>query len=347
MRRLCNISLFFIATYLSVVPYTTVYAVQILLDTTENTQNLSDTFYVPVRIDTQEECINAVSVEVAYNPEEISIQDVSTGDSVLTLWTQFPLIQKHEGKEIGRVLFEGGIPGGYCGRVIGDPGQTNILAKLVVTGVRQQEFATETSRVSQIVLGPGTKAYRHDGSGTEAQLTLAGSTLLLTYSSSSPNNLWLSDVREDTIAPELFEITLVEGPSVGSNKHYIAFNTTDKQSGIDHYEVLETDPDRFGFLAWTPRESYWLIATSPYELRDQNLHSKILVKAVDKNGNERIVTYTPPMSPLVELAQSYSFLLLVGVLTLIAFLLLYKIIQRKRRNDVLKNAAIIEDDHVA
>ncbi|KKS85295.1 MAG: hypothetical protein UV60_C0009G0016 [Parcubacteria group bacterium GW2011_GWA2_43_11] len=343
MRRLCNISLFLVVACLGVLPYTT-YAAHIFLDSTENTQNLSDTFYVPVRIDTQEECINAVSVEVAYNPEEISIQDVSVGESVLTLWTQFPSIQKHEGKEIGRVLFEGGIPGGYCGRVIGDPGQTNILAKLVVTGVRQQEYATATSKVSQIVLGPGTKAYLHDGSGAEAPLTLAGSTLVLTFSSSSPNNLWLLDVQQDEIAPELFEITLVEGPSVGSSKSYIAFNTTDKQSGIDHYEVLETDPDRFGFLTWTSRESYWLIASSPYELRDQNLHSKILVKAVDKNGNERIVTYTPPMSPFVELVQSYTSLLLVGIV-LIVFWILYKTIQRKRRNDVLKNAAIIEDNH--
>ncbi|HCC04865.1 TPA: hypothetical protein DEP58_00990 [Patescibacteria group bacterium] len=344
MQRLCYISLFLVAGCIGVFPYTT-YAVQIFLDTTENTHNLSDTFYIPVRIDTQGECINAVTVEVAYNPDEISIQDVSTGESVLTLWTQFPLIQKNEGKELGQVLFEGGIPGGYCGRVIGDPGQTNILAKLVVTGVRQQEFATDTSKVSQVVLGPATKAYLHDGSGTEAPLTLAGSTLVLTYSSSSPNNLWLSDVKQDVIAPELFEITLVEGPSVGSNKHYIAFNTTDKQSGVDHYEVLETDPDRFGFLTWTPRESYWVIASSPYELRDQNLHSKILVKAVDKNGNERIVTYTPPMSPFVVLTQSYTALLLVGVLVFIVFLVLYKTIRRKRRNDVLKNSAIIEDDH--
>jgi len=345
MRRLYNISLFLVVALFSVVPHS-VLAVQIFLDTTDTAHNLSDTFYVPVRIDTQEECINAVKVEVAYNPEEISIQDISTGESVLTLWTQFPVIQKNEGREIGRVVFEGGIPGGYCGRVVGDPGQTNILAKLVVTGVRQAT-SSEENTVSQIVLGPETKAYLHDGSGAEASLTVAGSNIVLTSATSSPNNLWLTDVHQDKIAPELFDITLVKAPSVGSNKHYIVFNTTDKQSGIDHYEVLETDPDRFGLLTWKPKESFWLTTSSPYELRDQNLHSKILVKAVDKNGNERVVTYTPPMSPLVELAQSYGLLLLIGgaVVVLISVLIV-RMLRNKKRKDVLKDASIFEEDHV-
>lgn len=329
MRMLYITSLFLLFVSIGAVPQVAS-AVQIFLDTTEEAYNLRDTFYIPVRIDAQEACINAVNVEVAYNPEEISILDVSIGDSILTLWTQFPVIYKDQGKELGRVVFEGGIPGGYCGRVLGDPGQTNILAKLVVTGVRSNELSEE-NRISQIVLGPETKAHLHDGLGTEAPITLAGINLVLTYSSSSPNNIWLSDVRQDVIAPELFEITLVEAPSVGSSKHYIVFNTTDKQSGIDHYEVLETDPDRFGLLSWIPRESYWLIASSPYELRDQNLHSKILVKAVDKNGNERIVTYTPPMSPFVELAQSYVLLLIGGVLLLAMFVwFIYRIIRKKR-----------------
>lgn len=330
MRRLFNISFFLLIAVVISIPHTAG-AVQVFLDTAENERNEADTFYVPVRIDTQNDCINTVKVEIAYNPNEISIQDIGIGDSILTLWTQFPVIQKNEGKEIGRVLFEGGIPGGYCGRVIGDPGLTNILAKLVVTGVPHAQ-RNGSATTTQIVVGPETKVYLHDGIASEAPLTVLGVELALAYSTSSPNNVWLSDIKKDVIAPELFEITLVEGPSVGSDRHYIVFNTTDKQSGIDHYEVLETDPDKFGFLTWISKKSYWIVATSPYTLRDQALHSKILVKAMDKNGNERIVTYTPPMSPFVALSKLNAlFVLIAGVLVVLFSIILFILLRKKKK----------------
>lgn len=344
MRRLFNISfLLVIATIISFP--TTADAVQVFLETSDNFYNQSETFYVLVRLDTQGECVNAVKVDVAYNPEMISVKDVGIGDSVLTLWTQFPTIQKNEGKEVGSVVFEGGVPGGYCGRVIGDPGLTNVLAKLVVSGVPQTlgEGATTT----QIVIGPATQVFLHDGTGREASSTVLGVELALTHSSTSLTDIWLSDVRQDEISPDFFEITFVEGPSVGSDKHYIVFNTVDKQSGIDHYEVLETDPDRFGFLSWIPRESYWVVATSPYTLRDQHLRSKILVKAVDKNGNERVVTFTPPMSPLAELANSKSFLAILFSL-LVVIVVLGSIVLRRRKNKKIQNSAqneVNEDIH--
>ncbi len=294
-------------------------AVQITLDTEEEMQNHLDTFYVPVRIDTEGECINAVKVVLAYNPDEISIKDVLTGDSVVTLWTEKPTVALEDGHEMGRVSFEGGIPGGYCGRVAGDPGLTNILAKLAVTGVPGSvEFGSTLE--TQIVVDPNTKVFLHDGLGTEASLTTLGLELSVTHSTTTGSNIWLRDVQADTIAPEDFDITLVEGPSAGNQKHYIVFNTTDKQSGVDHYEVLETDPDKFGFLSWLPKKAYWVIAESPFVLRDQRLQSKIMVKAVDKNGNERISIYTPPISTFDQLTRMSTMLPLLGILLFIAVL---------------------------
>lgn len=318
-----------VASFLCGMPFSIVSAAQVFLNTEESIRGTQDTFYVPIRIDTQGECINAVRVVLGYNPDLISVRDISTGDSILSLWTTMPQIERLEGKEIGRVVLEGGVPGGYCGRVLGDPGLTNILAKLVVTGVSRLEN-TEESTTTQIVVDPETTAYLHDGRGTEAELTVLGVTLLLTQSTTTPQNVWLSDVKNDTIAPELFDIILVEGPSVGNNKHYIVFNALDKQSGIDHYEVLETDPDRFGFLTWVPKEAYWVEAQSPYVLRDQKLRSKIMVKAVDKNGNERIVTYTPPMSALTELTSTSGFLSILAVLVLIGILVFFTVLMRRR-----------------
>jgi len=88
----------------------------------------------------------------------------------------------------------------------------------------------------------------------------------------------------DTRPPEEFkpEIAEIEG------KKYLVFSTTDKTSGVDHYEVLETRDKK---------QDIWKKVESPYLLEDQSLQSKILVKAVDKAGNERISEIIPPAKP--------------------------------------------------
>lgn len=325
MRALYSI-LFLV--FLAIAPV--VHASQIYLDSgTEVSHRRLDTFYVPVRIDTQGACVNAVRVTLAYDPVQISVRDIATGISILTLWTEGPTVHKDaQGKEIGRVTFEGGVPGGYCGRVEGDPGLTNVLAQLVVSGVPQALQMGEATS-TRFIVEPETRVYLHDGQGTVEEPTFLGATITLVQGDGIPGNVWLDDIKSDTVAPELFEIILVEGPSAGNERSYIAFSTTDKQSGIDHYEILETDPDRFGFLTWVPHEAYWVRAKSPYVLRDQKLHSKIMVKAIDKNGNERVAVYTPPMSPLVELTRLS--ILVPLVIVIITLILLAFFIYRKTR----------------
>jgi hypothetical protein len=303
-------------------------AAHVYLDVETVRHNRQDTFYVPVRIDTGGECVNAVRVELAYDPLQLTVRDISIGDSILTLWTEGPTVVKLNGSEVGRVVFEGGVPGGYCGRIEGDAGLTNTLAKLVVSGVVTAD-AEGTIRTTPIIVEPGTVVYRNDGLGTAASTTYQGVELIVRQSSTTPSNVWLADVRSDTVAPEYFEITLVEGPSAGNEKHYIAFNTVDKQSGVDHYEVLETDPERFGFRSFRAEESYWIEATSPYVLRDQKLNSKIMVKAVDENGNERIAQYTPLLSVFSTVTSPIGFVVTALVLAVLCFIVL--VLVRKRR----------------
>jgi hypothetical protein len=300
---------------------TPVFAAHVYLDPEPTQYNRLDTFYIPLRIDLVDECINAVRAVIAYDPAEVSVRDVARGRSILTLWTEAPRIERIEGRETGRVILEGGIPGGYCGRVSGDPGLTNILAELVVTGVpKDDEEGTET--LTRFILDPSTAVYEHDGLGTPVPRTLLGVDITLIHSTAPPFDAWIADVTADTQAPEYFDITLVPGPSAGNEYSYIVFSTTDKQSGVDHYEVREMDPNQFGFLSWVGKPSYWVPAESPYVLRDQRLHSTVQVKAVDKKGNERVIEYTPPMSPLVRYTTPSMLILVVGLGTLIVLMML-------------------------
>lgn len=341
MRTICQVVVLLALAYASP---NTVQAVSLYLDAPTRVGD-ADTFYVPVRIDPQGSCINAARVVVAYDPSVLSVQDITTGDSLLTLWTVYPEIERDHMREVGRIVLEGGIPGGYCGRVEGDPGLTNLLARLVVTSV-QRVVEQDEERVAHLIVDPETEVIEHDGEGTVAPLTVRGADVMIVPATTTPSNPWLIDVRNDTIAPELFDITLVEGPSEGSAKHYIAFSTVDKQSGIDHYEILETDPDRFGILTWVQREAYWVRGESPYVLRDQKLRSKILVKAVDKAGNERVVEYTPPLSLIDTLARPVvliPFLVLAAVILLI----LGYVMHRRRRGGTARGENSIDYDHDA
>lgn len=282
IRRLLGI--FVIAALLA--PHS-LFAARMMIDPPMDTYLMGDTFVIPVRVDGEGVCINTIENTIQYDATKMTAIDVGRGSSILTLWAEQP----HIDKDRGVISFSGGVPGGYCGRVLGDPGQTNIVAELVFTanGDIPDGGASTTISLAR------SQIFEHDGRGTLLPTTNSNATISLIRSTSSrQTNEWLTLVRNDVIAPELFDVVLSQSDSVVGGKWFIVFSTVDKQSGVDHYEVLETDPDRFGLLAWISKKSAWIVADSPYVLRDQKLQSKILVKAVDKNGNERIVTYIPP-----------------------------------------------------
>jgi hypothetical protein len=157
--------------------------------------------------------------------------------------------------------------------------------------------------------------------GTRAEGTAKGTQIRIDNKREGVINEWLSEVRADTTAPELFTINIYRDPKIQDGKYFIAWTTTDKQSGLDHYEVFETNPWRFGFFQSSDQMTYWQRAESPYILKDQNLRSKIMVKAIDKTGNERISEYNPRTSLLPGIEDKWigplggfiAFIIIIGI----------------------------------
>jgi hypothetical protein len=241
-----------------------------------------DTFLVEVKIDTEEECINTVEANLSFSQDILKAVDFSQGDSILTLWVKSPEINQ----EKGEISFSGGIPGGYCGRIPGDPGASNLLGKIVfrIPGMMVRELGENIAEIkfldtSQILL--------NDGLGTKAKLTSQEASFEILSKLEPSKDEWKEELGKDDIPPELFEIEINQTPTIFEGKYFITFSTTDKQTGIDYYEVKEGDRD-------------WQEVESPYLLEDQDLKSIIKVKAVDKSGNERIAEYLPeiPKNPL-------------------------------------------------
>lgn len=286
-----------------------------------------DTRSVAVRLDVDEnECVNAVDAVISYD-EGIRVIDVSRGDSIFSLWLEDPVID-----EAARtVTFAGGIPNGYCGRIQGDPRLTNTIVELVV---RAPGFSVGSgdNELANIYFTSQTRAFLNDGRGTEASLATYGTEIFLhKRPGTTTSDTWTAEVGADERPPEPFSIELVQQDDVFSGKYYIVFNTTDKQSGIDHYEVIEERLEDGALFRWGSPTAPWVEAKSPYVLLDQDLRSAIRVKAIDKAGNERIATLVPDE----DLQRSYlaiNILILVSALAVlcVVVLVILKAIRKRR-----------------
>jgi len=270
----------------------------------------SDAVVTSLRLDVDREsgeCINAFDITVSFSDSIMPI-DISLGRSIVPLWIEFPTINI----ENQTVTMAGGIPNGYCGRVAGDLNLTNIIADIVF----RLPGTTPITDNPAIVTVTSATAYLNDGLGTSAPLrTFQAEYTLYDEAGEFIRDDWTDIVVADRIAPEPFEVTLIKGGLESRGKYYIEFNTTDKQSGISHYEVMEERDVKNSFFSFGAATAPWVRARSPYILDDQSLRSLIRVKAVDKAGNEYIATLLPQNTgfSLVEMAL-FGF---AGVLILI------------------------------
>ncbi len=272
-----------------------------------------DTLIVPVRLAVEKnECINAVDVVLEYS-DNLNPVDTSIGKSILSLWLEQPTINK----DLHQITFAGGIPNGYCGRTEGDPSLTNVLAEVVFRtteislGENTSSLDTSFSPEAWVSFSSSSSAYLNNGSGDKVSLRLIGSDISITKNYDGLiSDSWQEEIKNDTINPEDFTIELSTDP-VG--KYWIIFNTSDKQTGISHYEVLEEPLSEFKNFKWGRTGASWIVAKSPFYLKDQSLNSTIWVKAVDKAGNETVATLVPKNNPTYKdlVGFDYSFFSIV------------------------------------
>lgn len=291
--------------------------------------NRGDEFAISVRIDIGADCINAIETAIDITGSQARLVDFSTGDSILSLWIERPSTQDMERINTeGRIYFAGGIPGGFCGKIPGDPGPSNLLATLYF---RIPSFSVNGAAGEEglkLAFDPAsTTALRNDGRGTAEELILKGAEFSFAPATGLPDTQWQERLKADTIQPEPFTVAVQRDPAMFDGRYYVEFKADDKQTGIDHYEIIELRPGEtagqerpltiferlFGRPSATPD---WRIAAIPYVLEDQELMSVIKVKALDKAGNERLVEYIPP-EPMQRQARSGVSAWIVLILTLI------------------------------
>jgi len=286
----------------------TVDAAELYLEPLVDSYQSGDVFGVEIKIKVEDECINALKIDIGFNQEVLSAVEFSQGQSIISLWTEIPEIQQ----EKARIFFSGGIPGGYCGEIPGDPGVSNLLGKIIF---RVKEI--DQKRIAKVDFLDTSEILLNDGQGTRAELSTEGAifTFLPKQLGETGKDEWQEELGQDNIVPEPFRIEICQEPSVFKGEYFVVFSTADKQTGLDYFEIKEGD-------------NAWERANSPYLLKDQTLLSRISVKAVDKAGNERIAEYVPEMPKKRFLFLTITFVIIIG-----AFIIWWVIRKTRKRNE--------------
>ncbi|MDP2736824.1 MAG: hypothetical protein Q8O59_03570, partial [bacterium] len=227
------------------------------------------------------------------------------GNSIINLW-----LDKPNWDEVSRLLtFSGIIPGGFGGQG----------GRLLVMTFKVNQPGTARLGFNQ----EKTEVYLNGPDGEKDQTVLEEKEINITAGKENlPLNL------TDHVAPEPFIIQLSRDPNLFNNQWFIAFSTQDKGEGLADYEICETYKIRNQNGQILPKdETCWQKSESPYLLADQALRHYIFVKALDKKGNARIAL-RPPLEPIAWYKNYLVYVIIL--LSLIVFLILWKISRRKR-----------------
>lgn len=251
---------------------------------------VGDEIIVDVLLDTQGKSINAIEGDIII-PHTMNMREVRTGESLITMWIEYP--QRYEDEdEQERIVFSGITPGGLSG-------QSVHIFSLVLKADKEgiEDINSEDVRV-----------LLNDGLGSEDTTHIQ--TLRVVVAGESQHRV--VDDLEDTDPPGFFDIQIGSDVSLFEGKQFAAFHSIDKGVGIDRYEMKECHTRTFSYFR------KWRSVESPVQLRDQSLSSFIWIRAIDKNGNERIVMKTPS-NPLLKYADYiiWTIIILIAIVIIV------------------------------
>lgn len=261
-------------------------------------------FLVDLFLDAQNQDINFVEGKIII-PAELELKEILDGDSIVALWVKKPSLENE------KVFFGGSIPGGFKGVL--DPFHKGLRpGKILSLILKAKEDVKEG--VLGIIKIEDQRVLLNDGLGTEIKSLVNPFKIII--SQTAPLVAGLLPIKDSTV-PEFFEPLIAKDPNVFGGKWFLSFTAQDKESGIDHYEVLESKNRE-------TKNKKWEKAESPYLLKDQKLRSYIFVKAIDKAGNERVVELQPKNPvPLYGLYGEYIFWIIIILAVLILYYYIY------------------------
>ncbi len=281
-------------------PFTVKAVTSVYFDLDKPTFYKDDIFLLNLKISSPDKSINVIDGTLIYDKDKLEIKEISTGGSLFTLWPKPPIFSN----EKGSVSFVGGVSRGFKGE-IGE------VLKIV--------FLAKGEGEAKIDFLDGFLVFLDNGQGTSISPWL--NPILLNISKRSAQlpvpvkDEWRDLVDKDEILPEFIEAVISNDPRIFDNQYFVSFLAIDEDSGVAYYEIKEDDLN-------------FVRTESPYLLQDQSLGSTIQIKAVDKSGNERIITISV-LSTLESFYKTYLIWVLGVLLGLTLIFALWRLIQAK------------------
>lgn len=216
--------------------------------------SIDEEFYVDIKIDTEGLDINGVSGSIEFNNEILKLVRIEEGKSLINLWIEKPIIENNN-----TIIFSGIIPNGFEGVI--DPFDSGnkhpgILMRIILKGQNAgQGSITAMPLFVTLNDGLGTTV---ETSKIDKSITILNTRKPFIYKDNSAIN------------PELY-FEIIKDKNIYNNKYVLIFNATDKKSGIEKVMIKEG-------------RSEWVLATSPYLLKDQSRHRDISILATNYSG---------------------------------------------------------------
>ncbi len=224
-----------------------------------------DVFIADVVMNTEGSLINTIDGSIKISTQgQFQVRDISVAGSDIVLWPRKPSLST----DGSTVSFVGGIPGG-----IND------------TSVRLFKIILFVEKEGTVQFLPNVTGYLNDGKGTVKQVTATASSVTLLASRTTPINEWANTFKKDVVQPEPFKIVMYQDDQLYDGKKFITFGTTDRDSGVNYYEVREG-----GRLPVRSGDQYVLI--------NQGSYQKVTVSAHDYAGNIRTITSSVGKRPV-------------------------------------------------
>jgi hypothetical protein len=281
-------------------------AAVLIFETSSTVFSIGRDVKVDIVVDSEGQGLNAFEGRVSFPNSLLSLKQIHDGNSIISFWIERPRLSSAD-SDASTIAWSGITPGGFH-EVPGFSAEKRGNLFSIIFSPRKEGTGRIEADNIRILL--------EDGQGTPAKV----SSLPLFFKTKEGAGT-VTPIAEDTNRPEEFRPQIANDPLIFDNQNFLAFAASDKESGIDHYEVLETWFNRI------PENAGWINAESPYLLKNQALDTYIFVKAVDKSGNY-LIESVPPLHPEVR----YKYYLLLGTIILAILAvgsLLWKKLKRK------------------
>lgn len=270
------------------------FGADMFLKTQSENYRIGEQFIVTISLLSEEQNpINALDISVGFSQENLKfVQSIESG-SIISFFVDRPKIQN------GKIVFSGITPSGFFGAINPILGEHKIEPVKIIDLI----FEPIASGRAEIFLDK-SELFRADGSGLPVVFN-TWSKILNIKDEVFKNEINISD----TEPPLEFNSQILKDKNI-SSRYLLIFNTSDEQTGIDRFEVLEKGRKK-------------VIATSPYILKNNPPKGEITVFAYDKAGNVRVSIIN---APDVKVGRQNT-LIIIAIITLVVFLL-----QRRKKS---------------